>query len=101
MEEYPISILEHRLVEKVELDDKHKIIHVKGGEKFITGSLYNRNRCKLEKAECSGESDHIGKGVAFEIHCDSPFYKDKHVAVIAVEIQELKQQLIWQLYVQK
>ncbi|MFA6750732.1 MAG: alkyl hydroperoxide reductase subunit F [Fermentimonas sp.] len=82
MEEYPISILEHRLVEKVELDDKHKIIHVKGGEKFITGSLIIATGANWKKLNVPGESDHIGKGVAFCVHCDGPFYKDKHVAVI-------------------
>lgn len=30
MEEYPISILEHRIVEKVEVDGNEKIVHVKG-----------------------------------------------------------------------
>ena len=29
-----------------------------------------------------GETDYIGKGVAFCPHCDGPFYKGKHVAVI-------------------
>lgn len=29
-----------------------------------------------------GEIDYIGKGVAFCPHCDGPFYKGKHVAVI-------------------
>ena len=28
------------------------------------------------------ETDYIGKGVAFCPHCDGPFYKGKHVAVI-------------------
>lgn len=30
----------------------------------------------------NGETDYIGKGVAFCPHCDGPFYKGKHVAVI-------------------
>ena len=29
-----------------------------------------------------GESEYIGKGVAFCPHCDGPFYKGKHVAVV-------------------
>ena len=35
-----------------------------------------------KKLNVPGESDHIGKGVAFCVHCDGPFYKDKHVAVV-------------------
>ncbi len=82
MEEYPISILEHRIVEKVEQDGKDKIIYVKGGEVFITRSLIIATGANWKKLNVPGESDHIGKGVAFCVHCDGPFYKDKHVAVI-------------------
>lgn len=82
MGEYPISILEHRVVEKVEVEGNNKIIHVKGGEKIITGSLIIATGANWKKLNVPGESDHIGKGVAFCVHCDGPFYKDKHVAVI-------------------
>lgn len=82
MEEYPISILEHRIVEKVEQDGLEKIIHVKGGETFITRSLVIATGANWKKLNVPGESEHIGKGVAFCVHCDGPFYKDKHVAVI-------------------
>jgi alkyl hydroperoxide reductase subunit F len=82
MEEYPISILEHRKVEKVEQDGLDKIIYVKGGEKFITRSLVIATGANWKKLNVPGESEHIGKGVAFCVHCDGPFYKDKHVAVI-------------------
>lgn len=82
MEDYPISILEHRIVEKVELEGKNKLIHVKGGEKFITPSLIIATGADWKKLNVPGETEHIGKGVAFCVHCDGPFYKDKHVAVI-------------------
>lgn len=82
MEEYPISIFEHRLVEKVELNRKDKIIQVRGGEKFVTESLIIATGANWKKLNVPGESNHIGKGVAFCVHCDGPFYKDKHVAVI-------------------
>jgi alkyl hydroperoxide reductase subunit F len=82
MEEYPISILEHRIVEKVEQDGIDKIVYVKGGEKFITRSLVIATGANWKKLNVPGESEHIGKGVAFCVHCDGPFYKDKHVAVI-------------------
>ncbi|MDD4777446.1 MAG: alkyl hydroperoxide reductase subunit F [Fermentimonas sp.] len=82
MEEYPISILEHRLVENVELDGSEKVINVKGGERFATDALIIATGANWKKLNVPGESDHIGKGVAFCVHCDGPFYKDKHVAVI-------------------
>src|SRR5690554_1805185 len=84
MEEYPISILEHRIVEKVEQDGIDKIVYVKGGEKFITRSLVIATGANWKKLNVPGESEHIGKGVAFCVHCDGPFYKDKHVALIGV-----------------
>ena len=34
------------------------------------------------KLNVPGESEYIGRGVAFCPHCDGPFYKGKHVAVI-------------------
>jgi alkyl hydroperoxide reductase subunit F len=82
IEEYPISILDHRRVEKVEQDGLDKIIYVKGGEKFITRSLVIATGANWKKLNVPGESEHIGKGVAFCVHCDGPFYKDKSVAVI-------------------
>ena len=34
------------------------------------------------KLNVPGESEYIGRGVAFCPHCDGPFYKGKHVAVV-------------------
>lgn len=34
------------------------------------------------KLNVPGEAEYIGRGVAFCPHCDGPFYKGKHVAVI-------------------
>ena len=82
LEDYPISIFEHRIVEKVEQNGLDKIVYVKGGEKFIARSLVIATGANWKKLNVPGESDHIGKGVAFCVHCDGPFYKGKHVAVI-------------------
>ena len=38
--------------------------------------------CIRDSLNVPGETDYIGKGVAFCPHCDGPFYKGKHVAVI-------------------
>lgn len=82
MQEYPIDILEHRNVQKVEVVDGNKIIHVNGGEKVIAPALIIATGASWRKLNVQGESEYIGKGVAFCPHCDGPFYKGKHVAVV-------------------
>lgn len=82
MQEYPIEIFENRSVEKVELDGNNKIIHVKGGERYITSALIIATGASWRRLNVEGESEYTGKGVAFCPHCDGPFYKDKHAAVI-------------------
>lgn len=80
--DYPIDILEHRTVEKVELVDKQKVITVKGGERFVTPALIIATGANWRKLNVDGELQYKGKGVAYCPHCDGPFYKGKHVAVI-------------------
>ena len=82
MQQYPISIFENRKLEKVELDEINKIIHAKGGEKFSANALIITTGASWRRLNVEGESEYIGKGVAFCPHCDGPFYKGKHVAVI-------------------
>ena len=80
--EYPVDIHENRTVEKVELDGDKKVVYVKGGEKFIAPALIIATGASWRRLNLEGESRYIGKGVAFCPHCDGPFYKGKHVAVI-------------------
>ena len=80
--EYPIDIFENRSVEKVEVDKSNKIINIRGGEKFIAPAIIIATGASWRRLNLEGESHYIGKGVAFCPHCDGPFYKDKHVAVI-------------------
>ena len=82
MQEYPIDIFENRSVLKVELDEGKKILHTKGGETFSTPALIISTGASWRRLNVEGESEYIGKGVAFCPHCDGPFYKDKHAAVI-------------------
>lgn len=82
MQVYPIDILEHRTVTQVEVVDKKKILHANGGEIFSTPALIIATGASWRKLNIPGESDYIGKGVAFCPHCDGPFYQGKHVAVI-------------------
>lgn len=80
--DYAIDVLEHRTVEKVELDGAKKILYVSGGEKVETGALILATGASWRKLNVDGESEYIGRGVAFCPHCDGPFYKGKHVAVV-------------------
>lgn len=82
LQDYPVDILEHRKVEKVELIDGKKSISVVGGEKIITPAVIIATGASWRKLNVPGESDYIGKGVAFCPHCDGPFYKGKEVAVV-------------------
>ena len=82
MAQYPIDLLEHRQVEKVEVVDKEKHVTVTGGERFVSPTLIIATGASWRKLNVSGETEYIGRGVAFCPHCDGPFYKGKHVAVV-------------------
>lgn len=82
MAQYPIDLLEHRQVEKVEVVDKEKHVTVTGGERFVSPTLIIATGASWRKLNVPGETEYIGRGVAFCPHCDGPFYKGKHVAVV-------------------
>ena len=82
MAQYPIDILEHRQVKKVELDETQKILTTVNGERFSAPAVIVASGASWRKLNVPGESEHIGHGVAFCPHCDGPFYKGKHVAVV-------------------
>lgn len=82
LEDYPIDILEHRKVEHVEMDGRNKRIFVLGGEVFVAQALIIATGASWRKLNVPGETEYIGRGVAFCPHCDGPFYKGKHVAVV-------------------
>lgn len=82
MQEYPIDIYENRMVENVSVTEGLKEVTVKGGEKFTAPALIIATGASWRRLGVEGESSHIGKGVAFCPHCDGPFYKDRHVAVV-------------------
>lgn len=82
IKDYPVDILEHRIVESVESSGVEKIVSVSGGEKYIAPALIIATGASWRKLNVEGESKYIGKGVAFCPHCDGPFYKGKHVAVV-------------------
>lgn len=82
MQHYPIDIFEHRLVEKVEVEERQKILSVTGGDRFVAPALIIATGASWRRLNVEGEAEYIGRGVAFCPHCDGPFYKGKHVAVV-------------------
>ncbi len=82
MQDYEIDLLEHRRVEQITVDGKNKTVSVAGGEQFTAPAVIIATGASWRKLNIPGESDYIGRGVAFCPHCDGPFYKGKHVAVI-------------------
>lgn len=79
---YPVDLLEHRRIEQVEISGKDKLLTTSVGEKLVTQALIIATGASWRKLNVPGETDYIGRGVAFCPHCDGPFYKGKHVAVV-------------------
>lgn len=82
LQDYPVDVLENRMVEKVELVDGVKHIKTSLGEVFITPALIITTGASWRKLNVPGETEYIGSGVAFCTHCDGPFYKNKKVVVV-------------------
>ena len=82
LQQYAIDLYEHRKVEKLEIAQSEKIIFTPGGEKFVAPAVIIATGASWRRLNVPGETEYIGKGVAFCPHCDGPFYKDKHVAVV-------------------
>jgi alkyl hydroperoxide reductase subunit F len=82
LQNYPIDLLEHRRVENVEIEGKNKRVSTGGGETFVAPALIIATGASWRRLNVPGEAEYIGRGVAFCPHCDGPFYKGKHVAVI-------------------
>ena len=79
---YPVDLLEHRKIEKVEVLGKQKIVTTSVGERFLAPALIIATGASWRKLNVPGEAEYIGRGIAFCPHCDGPFYKGKHVAVV-------------------
>lgn len=80
--DYPIDVLENRMVTKAEVIDGYKVAETSLGEKLSAPALIVATGASWRKLHVPGESQYIGSGVAFCTHCDGPFYKGKKVAVI-------------------
>jgi alkyl hydroperoxide reductase subunit F len=79
--EYPITVLEHRRVSKVD-GDVLKKVELEGGEFLTSKSIIVTTGAKWRELGIPGEKEYIGRGVAFCPHCDGPYYKGKKIAVV-------------------
>ena len=82
IDKYGIAIFENRKIETVELQGAEKKIHVIGGETFVAPAVIIATGASWRKLNVEGETEYIGRGVAFCPHCDGPFYEGKEVAVV-------------------
>lgn len=81
LRDYPITIREPFLVEKIEKGDLKKV-HLTSGEVIETKTVIIASGAKWRELGVPGERENIGNGVAYCPHCDGPFFKGKDVAVI-------------------
>lgn len=79
---YPVDLLEQRRIEHLEMEVDRKVLTTSVGEKLTAPAIIIATGANWRKLNVPGESDYIGRGVAFCPHCDGPFYKGKHVAVV-------------------
>lgn len=78
---YPIRLLEHRRVSKIDIKDSNHI-YLDGGEHLKAKNIIVATGAKWRELGIPGEKEYLGRGVAFCPHCDGPFYKGKKIAVV-------------------
>ncbi|MCB9062067.1 MAG: alkyl hydroperoxide reductase subunit F [Halobacteriovoraceae bacterium] len=81
MQEYNISIFEHRKVAKI-VNNNLKNIILEGNEIIKSKSVIIATGAKWRELGIEGEKEYIGRGVAFCPHCDGPYYKGKDIVVV-------------------
>lgn len=83
MSQYPnIEVLENRTVVGVTTEARIKRLVVQGGEIVEAKQLIITTGAQWRQLGVEGESEYIGRGVAFCPHCDGPLFKGRDVAVI-------------------
>lgn len=81
MNDYDITLKEHLRVSEV-VQGKIKTLTLSSGEVIRTRALIVATGARWRELGVPGEKENIGNGVAYCPHCDGPFFKGKHVAVI-------------------
>jgi alkyl hydroperoxide reductase subunit F len=81
LEHYQIDILDNRKIIGFANDTK-KTLTLDSGEMIEASSMIIATGAQWRKLGVPGESEYIGRGVAFCPHCDGPYYKNKDVIVV-------------------
>jgi alkyl hydroperoxide reductase subunit F len=79
--EYPITILENQSVGSVKMGET-KTMALKGGVRVHAPVVIAATGASWRKLGVAGETEYMGRGVAFCPHCDGPFYRDKEIVVV-------------------
>ena len=79
--DYDVTVKEHLRVTEV-VQGKIKQVTLSSGEVIRTRTLIVATGARWRELGVPGEKENIGNGVAYCPHCDGPFFKGKHVAVI-------------------
>lgn len=78
---YPVKIFEQRKLKELR-DGVQKSLTLTTGETLMADQVIVATGAQWRTLNVPGESEYLGKGVAYCPHCDGPFFKDKTVAVI-------------------
>lgn len=81
LEENNVRIYENRLVNKILNEDEFSLV-LSSEEQIKSKAVVVATGAKWRKLNVPGESEYIGRGVAFCPHCDGPFYKEKTCIVV-------------------
>ena len=81
LNDYDITVKEHLRVTDVK-QGHIKTLTLSSGEQIFTRTLIVATGARWRELGVPGEKENIGNGVAYCPHCDGPFFKGKHVAVI-------------------
>ena len=78
---YPVAIFEHRKFKELK-DGDVKTLVLESGEYLQALQVIVATGAKWRTLNVPGETEYLGRGVAYCPHCDGPFFKEKKVAVV-------------------
>lgn len=82
LQAYPVTIRENLSVAQVCRGERQHQVVLSTGETIDSKTLIVASGAKWRELGVPGEKENLGNGVAYCPHCDGPFFKGKHVAVI-------------------
>lgn len=82
LEANQVNILSERRVDRLEVDGDWRVLHLNSGEEIRSRSVLIATGARWRELGIPGESEYLGRGVAFCPHCDGPYFKDKDIAVV-------------------